>query len=1653
MTDIFEKEGIVYGATKNQPTSKGVDIFEIEGINATPIKASSFDAIDISNPTNVDAQQIKQTVDDYKNQLKVIGQSRFTQDELNGFENNPISFWESGRFIEKSDILPYGDFADLAEATKIKLLAEKKSSGQEISQDEQGYINKYIDKEIEMGLRGFTLGGQIAYGVAQVPAFMLEFMATTPIAGGARKLVGKTGVKIMQGKAAQALIGTTARIAAMPQMYSKGYAERRLNDFTTITDKGELILKESEESPAKSALMALGYTSAEVASELSGVAIGKYVLNPVTKTLKTPLVSALNKLPTNLKNNLYKAYLKIQPNATISKAFTNAGWNGMIAELGEERVADILRASVGLVGEKDYTAKDYLDAITPDAEQLLVEAGIIGITGGVKTSASMAFNLLRKKGLSEPEAKEVAESMSAIELDNFVEYNLSVPQSKLADIEDISTTYQNQMLEYLKSDTFDQYQEGIPYKNIYTSLAVGEVVDSLKGERFFIEPEIGGAPEVIGFKGNFPQWAKEMGVTRDYVNNVYEKMQEGKKLGSKEKQVAEVLVGRAEEILSQDVMAYKQELDDYGIDYQDLSNDEVIEIMKEIKGAEDYNYIENSNNIIKQTPEYELSQQQLKSIEKKEPPKIINEQSTFNKFYTDWVNEYKPLEDLQEVAKSRGKNLKDTQDFKLIVAEYSGIVGQINQMIQVATFEKDVNGNNIITGKGLKPILDDFDNYFITIEPKQKQRKQDFEDYLIARRYIQDLQSKENVKITEQQKQKSLEDLVKLSQKYGNDIEMFQTFAGEIYEFQKRILKLLVNSGILAESQFNDITKNNKNYIPFNRILESDVFNAVTNNGLFKDANPKKIIKKIKGSDKEIRNVFQNIIANTAKIVDFSARNNMANRIASYADIMPEYVQKYNQPIIKKGTAKIKVVEDAGLRKKLEAAIDLFSNKLKKEKSVKIKTEKNVLGSYSPSEKIIRLKLGSNEGVLAHEVGHMIDYAVGLKKKLLGNEVLESFDSVRVELQELAKERLGFDVTIEKVEGKAQLIEALKETTNDKYLKYIQNDREIIANFFEVYVFARDALKQKAPNALKKFEEILDTNPEYNFLRDITPSTSKTETEIEQDVYGKSDFVPNDAITVYKGGKKEFYKVSRPILDAVNNMSSVQLNFIEKIFQTSATILRTGATIIPEFWIRNVLRDQQTAMLQSGVKYNPRLFLQGLFSALKQDKLFDEWQRSGGQFNSYMELDDKGLQNAYKELLSDNGKIAKYLKNPIKFLEDISMKFEQATRIGVFKGAKESGVSDIRASYLAKEGTLNFARRGKLGKNINRYIPFFNAGVQGVDKMLRTFKTNPKLVATIGLATITMPSLVITGYYLYGADDEERKEFLEIPEWKKDLFWNFKVGNQWVSYPKPFSYGYIFGSLPEKVLISAYDGQKPEGEALWRELIIGLGGTVSPVYDITAVIPPIMKSAIEATTNYNFFMDRSIYPSYMENLPPEDRYNKFNTETAKLLGKTFGVSPAIIDNTIRGTIASSATYVTGATDRIINQVKKWNGEDTPEKPSSLVDYPILRAFLSKDFIGSNSVSVTNFYNNREKFTQINSKYRNLIGEEKINFYQENRTEINAYKPFLKYNKQISTIRKQIDAIFLDKKLDGDTKADKIKILDKQITDIAREANLYYSNLK
>ena len=776
-------------------------------------------------------------------------------------------------------------------------------------------------------------------------------------------------------------------------------------------------------------------------------------------------------------------------------------------------------------------------------------------------------------------------------------------------------------------------------------------------------------------------------------------------------------------------------------------------------------------------------------------------------------------------------------------------------------------GELIDTGKGLKPILDDFDFNAMRIERDPKKRNKDLIDYLIARRYALDLKDRDDVEITDKQKEKSIKDLARINEKYGEDIVLLDTSAQEIYDYQDRMLQMLVSFGVMSQDKYNTIKTENPNYIPFQRVLDEEYGETAGLQGLHVKAGTTfagkklgQVIKKIEGSDKAIVNPIESIIRNTMRITDIAYQNRVANQLVALKDIMPEYISTYKPNI---GMAK--------------------------------------------------------------------DPKTGIKVP---------------------------------------------------YLREVQ---------------------------------------------------------------------PNDVITVLVKGKTKYYKVHPSLVAAMTSLGPQEITGLGWLLSRPASILRTGATIVPEFMARNFIRDVHGSYVLSEARPNVIDVVKGLTARIGKNDLYEKWRASGASFNSYMNMSDKGVQSAYAEIFKEEGKLKRYLKNPLNLPQDIGSVIEQSVRIGVYNAAKRKGMTDAESAMEARDASIDFARGGRASKEINKYVPFFNAGVQGSNKFIRAFKKNPKAMIMYASATVTIPQILITGYYLHAAPEEEKKEYLEIPEWQRDMFWVFKIGDTWAKYPKPFTVGFVFGSAVERAMIWADSQGETSFADMFFDVSRGIVTSVSPVYDPSAVFPSPIKTAVEQVTNYNFFQGRSIYSPWMDDLPPEERKTSGTSLTAQELGKVFNYSPAKIDNLIRGTFATSGSYITDAGDILLQKVKEWNGEEFPEAPTSPVDIPLVRAFTMRYPTGYMSNSLQKFNETQQLAKQVENGLKIFEGERLDKYREENEALISATPIIKAQGKRINKINKLRKRTQQDLGMSGKEKEQMLREYDDQNLDAARIANQVLSD--
>ena len=128
-------------------------------------------------------------------------------------------------------------------------------------------------------------------------------------------------------------------------------------------------------------------------------------------------------------------------------------------------------------------------------------------------------------------------------------------------------------------------------------------------------------------------------------------------------------------------------------------------------------------------------------------------------------------------------------------------------------------------------------------------------------------------------------------------------------------------------------------------------------------------------------------------------------------------------------------------------------------------------------------------------------------------------------------------------------------------------------------------------------------------------------------------------VTVFRNGEKEQYQLAPELYRAVKAMDKEVTNKIAKLAAKPSDWLRAGATLTPEFALRNPIRDQFAAYVTSDVGYNPFDFVKGLKEVGKKrfgkgSEVYDDWVNQGGAYGGYLSADRDLLKEQLEGLVT-----------------------------------------------------------------------------------------------------------------------------------------------------------------------------------------------------------------------------------------------------------------------------------------------------------------------------------------------------------------------------------------------------------------------------------
>ena len=500
---------------------------------------------------------------------------------------------------------------------------------------------------------------------------------------------------------------------------------------------------------------------------------------------------------------------------------------------------------------------------------------------------------------------------------------------------------------------------------------------------------------------------------------------------------------------------------------------------------------------------------------------------------------------------------------------------------------------------------------------------------------------------------------------------------------------------------------------------------------------------------------------------------------------------------------------------------------------------------------------------------------------------------------------------------------------------------------------------------------------------------------------GKQKVANEKIVTVFENGERVQYQLDPELYRAMKQLDEESLSNLVKVLSYPASWLRQGATLTPEFMLRNPIRDQFQAFVVSEFGYNPIIDLpRGLFSVVKkrifgQDPDYDAWVREGGAFGGYLSLDRDYLREQLQAVRDERhwlNKATVGVANPkqwLRVLQGFSELTEEATKVGEFKRGIRKGATPAEAAFQARD-LMDFGRVGSDLRNWNRVIAFLNANIQGKDRLARAFKNNWKRTTLRALTGVTLPTI---GVYLANkqyANEKQQETLNNAPHWLRDSFFLLAIpGTDVVArIPKPFDLAPVFANLPENILRHI---EKSDPQTFLEFMVSTIRNSSLP-YMISGLTP-----WIENMTNYRFFTGGPVVPQRDQDVLPEDQYGPTTSLTARLIGKgtaeaseflynlfgednRTGISPYKVDNLIQGYTAGLGRYATKGIDEILELLGA--GKLPPEPSSNWSELPVINAFTVDTTGGGKAMD--DFYETLERLsTRADSNEQNNVDDDLI----------------------------------------------------------------------
>lgn len=476
----------------------------------------------------------------------------------------------------------------------------------------------------------------------------------------------------------------------------------------------------------------------------------------------------------------------------------------------------------------------------------------------------------------------------------------------------------------------------------------------------------------------------------------------------------------------------------------------------------------------------------------------------------------------------------------------------------------------------------------------------------------------------------------------------------------------------------------------------------------------------------------------------------------------------------------------------------------------------------------------------------------------------------------------------------------------------------------------------------------------------------------------------------------------------------------------------------PVFGLVNFIRDASGALLNltnTEIAGEQTKVLAGAYKAMGGILNVHRAERKGAPIPDgpwaklYQEARAEGFQTGYRDSLIRNQEEMQIIEHTLEQFKDSNTKkafysviggltdfndmMENSIRLSAYKVALDKGLSKQKAAIIAKNLTVNFDKKGAWTAQVNALYAFFNASVQGTERIYRTI-TGPKGKMIIGGGILAgMVQAVMLAAAGYDEDDP--------PEFVREKNFIIPLSDEtYFTVPYPLGYN-VLPSSGRIVMQFMLNGGRNPGKysvSLLSSIMNSFNPLGSSGFSTQTLMPTVVDPLVALGENRDSFgrpisrLDRATSPT-----PGYTR----SRETSTALGK--GIAEFLNwasggDKYVKGRISPTgddvdflAGQVGGGLYREVSKAGKaissvFTGEEVPSYRR-----PIVGRFIGET--GSNASISQTFYENVTRLTDYENTVKGLRKEKlPTKQYLEDNPEAKLWPRANGVENQINALNKQ-----------------------------------------